>query len=236
MKNDFTLDTERFHRQGFPEAVFSLGKTEKQIIDIVSKMIHPVRSKSPKVTAPHLARTSNRVENPAPVIITKIEKKVAAKIIKKFPKMKYHEKAKMAIINPLKKTGKNYVAVITAGTADIPYAEEAAVAAESLGNNVERIYDVGVAGIHRLFKFAEVINNASCVVVCAGMEGALSSVVGGLVSKIVIGVPTSTGYGTGKGGYSALLTMLNSCSPNVCVVNIDNGFGAGIIASIINKK
>ncbi|MBI5574663.1 MAG: nickel pincer cofactor biosynthesis protein LarB [Elusimicrobia bacterium] len=214
MKNDFTLDTERFYRQGFPEAVYSLGKTEKQIIDIVSKMM----------------------ENPTPVIITKIEKKLAAKIIKKIPKAKYHEKAKMIVINTIKKTGKNYIAVITAGTSDILYAEEAAVVAETLGNKVERIYDVGVAGIHRLFKFSEVIKNAVCVIVCAGMEGALSSVVGGLVSKIVIGVPTSTGYGTGKGGYSALLTMLNSCSPNVCVVNIDNGFGAGIIASIINKK
>lgn len=214
MKNDFILDTERFHRQGFPEAVYSLGKTEKQIIDIVSKM----------------------VKKPAPVIITKIEKKPAAKIKRKFSKATYHEKAKMVVINPLKKTGKNYIAVVTAGTSDIPFAEESAAVAETLGNNVERIYDVGVAGIHRLFKFSEVIKNASCIVVCAGMEGALSSVVGGLVSKVVIGVPTSTGYGTGKGGYSALLTMLNSCSPNVSVVNIDNGFGAGIIASIINKK
>lgn len=214
MKNDFTLDTERFHRQGFPEAVYSYGKTEKQIIDIVKKMI----------------------KNPTPIIITKIEKIAATKIKKKFQVAKYHEKAKMIVINPLKKTGKNYIAVITAGTSDIPYAEEAAVVAEALGNNVEKIYDVGVAGIHRLFKFGEVMKNASCVVVCAGMEGALSSVVGGLVSKVVIGVPTSTGYGTGKGGYSALLTMLNSCSPNVSVVNIDNGFGAGIIASIINKK
>jgi len=229
MKRDFTLDTKRFHRQGFPEAIYSIGKSEKQIFDIVSKMI----------------------KNPTPTIITKIEKNLAAKIKKKFPKTKYHEKAKLVVINsaksivarcvisnrvnPLKKIGKNYIAVITAGTSDIPYAEETAVVAETLGNNVERIYDVGVAGIHRLFKFSEVIKNASCVVVCAGMEGALPSVVGGLVSKVVIGVPTSTGYGTGKGGYSALLTMLNSCSPNVCVVNIDNGFGAGIIASIINR-
>ncbi|MFA5779605.1 MAG: nickel pincer cofactor biosynthesis protein LarB [Elusimicrobiota bacterium] len=225
MKNDFTLDTERFHRQGFPEAIYSTGKSEKQIFDIVSKMIQPVRKSG-----------TYGVENRTPIIITKIEKKFATKIKKKFKIAKYHEKAKIIVINPIKKTGKNYIAVITAGTSDIPYAEEAAVVAETLGNNVERIYDVGVAGIHRLFKFGEVMKNASCVVVCAGMEGALSSVVGGLVSKVVIGVPTSTGYGTGKGGYSALLTMLNSCSPNVCVVNIDNGFGAGIIASIINKK
>lgn len=213
-KTDFIIDTERFHRQGFPEAVYSLGKTEKQIFDIVSKMI----------------------KNPIPVIITKTEKKLAEKIRKKIPKANYYEKAKLVVINPIKKFGKSYVAVITAGTSDIPFAEEAAVVAESLGNNVKRIYDVGVAGIHRLFRFGEVMKNASCVVVCAGMEGALSSVIGGLVSKVVIGVPTSTGYGTGKDGYSALLTMLNSCSPNVCVVNIDNGFGAGIIASIINKN
>ena len=214
MKNDFTLDTERFHRQGFPEAVYSTGKSEKQIFNIVSEMI----------------------ENPTPVIVTKIEKKLAEKIKKKFPKAKYHEKARIIVINPLKKTGKNFIAVITAGTSDIPYAEEAAVVAEALGNTVKRIYDVGVAGIHRLLRFEKVIKNASCVIVCAGMEGALPSVIGGIVSKVVIGVPTSTGYGTGKGGHSALLTMLNSCSPNVSVVNIDNGFGAGIIASIINRK
>ncbi|MFH1540575.1 MAG: nickel pincer cofactor biosynthesis protein LarB [Elusimicrobiota bacterium] len=214
MKNDFILDTERFCRQGFPEAIYSLGKTEKQIIDIVFKMI----------------------KDPTLVIITKIKKKIAIKIKRKIHQAKYHEAAKMVIINPIKKSGKNYVAVITAGTSDIPFAEEAAVVLEALGNNVERIYDVGVAGIHRLFKFQKIIKNASCVVVCAGMEGALSSVVGGLISKVVIGVPTSTGYGTGKGGYAALLTMLNSCSPNVCVVNIDNGFSAGIIASVINKN
>lgn len=225
MKNDFILDTERFHRQGFPEAVYSTGKSEKQIFDIVSKMIQPA-----------IKSLITGVQNRTPVIITKIERKLAVKIKKKFPKANYHEKAKMVVINPIKKTGNNYIAVITAGTSDIPFAEESAVVAETLGNNVERIYDVGVAGIHRLLRFEKAIKNASCVVVCAGMEGALSSVVGGLISKVVIGVPTSTGYGTGKGGYSALLTMLNSCSPNVCVVNIDNGFGAGIIAGIINKK
>jgi len=214
MKCDFILDTERFQRQGFPEAIYSLGKTEKQVIEIIA----------------------NLIKKPNPIIATRVEKKLALKIKNKFKKSFYFEKAKIIVINPLKKNGKNYIAVITAGTSDIQTAEESAVTAESLGNNVERIYDVGVAGIHRLFKFNEKIKNASCVVVCAGMEGALASVVGGLISKVVIGVPTSTGYGTGKGGYSALLTMLNSCSPNVCVVNIDNGFGAGIIANIINKN
>ncbi|OGS34408.1 MAG: hypothetical protein A2474_07960 [Elusimicrobia bacterium RIFOXYC2_FULL_34_12] len=214
MKCDFILDTERFQRQGFPEAIYSLGKTEKQVIEIIA----------------------NLIKKPNPIIATRVEKKLALKIKNKFKKSFYFDKAKIIVINPLKKNGKNYIAVITAGTSDIQTAEESAVTAESLGNNVERIYDVGVAGIHRLFKFNEKIKNASCVVVCAGMEGALSSVVGGLISKVVIGVPTSTGYGTGKGGYSALLTMLNSCSPNVCVVNIDNGFGAGIIANIINKN
>jgi len=214
MKCDFILDTERFQRQGFPEAIYSLGKTEKQVIEIIA----------------------NLIKKPNPIIATRVEKNLALKIKNKFKKSFYFDKAKIIVINPLKKNGKNYIAVITAGTSDIQTAEESAVTAESLGNNVERIYDVGVAGIHRLFKFNEKIKNASCVVVCAGMEGALSSVVGGLISKVVIGVPTSTGYGTGKGGYSALLTMLNSCSPNVCVVNIDNGFGAGIIANIINKN
>ncbi|HAM37914.1 MAG TPA: nickel pincer cofactor biosynthesis protein LarB [Elusimicrobia bacterium] len=214
MKCDFILDTERFQRQGFPEAIYSLGKTEKQVIEIIA----------------------NLIKKPNPIIATRVEKNLALKIKNKFKKSFYFDKAKIIVINPLKKNGKNYIAVITAGTSDIQTAEESAVTAESLGNNVERIYDVGVAGIHRLFKFNEKIKNASCVVVCAGMEGALASVVGGLISKVVIGVPTSTGYGTGKGGYSALLTMLNSCSPNVCVVNIDNGFGAGIIANIINKN
>jgi len=216
MKCDFILDTERFQRQGFPEAIYSSGKTEKQVIEIISKLL----------------------EKPNPIIATKVERKLALKIKKKFKNSQYFDNAKIIVINPLKTHithNKNYIAVITAGTSDIPIAEESAVTAESLGNKVERIYDVGVAGIHRLFKFHEKIKNASCVIVCAGMEGALASVVGGLASKVVIGVPTSTGYGTGKGGYSALLTMLNSCSPNVCVVNIDNGFGAGIIAGIINK-
>ncbi|MBN1383475.1 MAG: nickel pincer cofactor biosynthesis protein LarB [Elusimicrobia bacterium] len=217
MRKDFILDTERFHRQGFPEAIYTSGKTEKQVIDIISKL----------------------VKKPVPIIATRVEKKLALKIIKTFKPsgaVRYHEKAKIVSINPMKITGKNYIAVITAGTSDIPVAEESAVVAEVLGNKVERIYDVGVAGIHRVFKFEKIIQNSSCAVVCAGMEGALSSVIGGLVAKVVIGVPTSTGYGTGKGGFSALLTMLNSCSPNVCTVNIDNGFGAGIIANIINKN
>lgn len=213
MKKDFFLDTKRFHRQGFPEAIYTPGKTEKQVTDIISKLL----------------------KNPVPVIATRVEKILAEKITKTFRNSKYCEKAKIVLINPLKITGKNYIALITAGTSDIPVAEESAVVAEALGNKVERIYDIGVAGIHRIFKFEKTIKNASCIVVCAGMEGALSSVIGGLVAKVVIGVPTSTGYGTGQGGYSALLTMLNSCSPNVCAVNIDNGFGAGIIANIINK-
>lgn len=216
MKKDFFLDTERFCRQGFPEAIYSPGKTEKQVVEIIL----------------------NLIKKPAPIIVTRIEKKLALKI-KKSIKLSlesiYHEKAKILIINPLKTTGRNYIAVLTAGTSDIPVAEESAVVAEALGNKIERVYDVGVAGIHRLFKFEKIIKNASCVVVCAGMEGALPSVVGGLISKVVVGVPTSTGYGTGEGGYAAMLTMLNSCSPNVCIVNIDNGFGAGIIANIINK-
>ena len=224
MRKDFFLDIGRFRRQGFPEAIYSPGKTEKQVIDIISKLTRLRRG------------FGGQVKKPAPVIVTKVEKKLAVKIKKRFKNSNYFELPKILIINPIKTNGKNYIAVLTAGTSDISVAEEAAVVAEALGNKLERIYDVGVAGIHRLFRFEKIIKNASCVVVCAGMEGALSSVVGGLVSKVVVGVPTSTGYGTGKAGYCALLTMLNSCSPNVCVVNIDNGFGAGIIAGIINKN
>ncbi|MEW6556777.1 MAG: nickel pincer cofactor biosynthesis protein LarB [Elusimicrobiota bacterium] len=218
---DFILDTDRFHRQCFPEAVYCSGKTINQILAIVKELL------------------SHRGE---PIILTRVTPEIYRAVKNRFKKIKYHKLARLITISANRliahspPSPNRYVAVVTAGTSDIPVAEEAAVVAETLGNNVRKIYDVGVAGIHRLFKFEKIIKNASCVVVCAGMEGALSSVVGGLVSKVVIGVPTSTGYGTGKGGYSALLTMLNSCSPNVCVVNIDNGFGAGVIASIINKN
>jgi NCAIR mutase (PurE)-related protein len=152
------------------------------------------------------------------------------------PEAEYHEEARIIVINraPACATGKE-IAVVSAGTADIPVAEEAAVTAEVLGNRVTRIYDVGVAGIPSLFAKLDTIRQSNVVIVVAGMEGALASVVGGLVDKPVIAVPTSVGYGANFAGVSALLTMLNTCSAGVCVVNIDNGFGAGHLASVINK-
>src|SRR5512145_2180847 len=148
----------------------------------------------------------------------------------------YHETARIVVVKKrdVEKSGK-IIAVMTAGTSDIPVAEEAAVTAEIMGNEVDRIYDVGVAGIHRLFAFSERISAANVLIVAAGMEGALASVVGGLVDKPVIAVPTSVGYGANFGGLSALLTMLNSCAGGIGVVNIDNGFGAGYLAATINR-
>jgi len=157
------------------------------------------------------------------------------------PEVVYHEAARIIVVQKdqaaldLEKASRKSIAVVTAGTADIPVAEEAAITAETLGNNVDRIYDVGVAGIHRLFAHLERIRAANVVIVVAGMEGALASVVGGLVDKPVIAVPTSIGYGANLGGLSALLSMLNSCANGVGIVNIDNGFGAGYLASSINR-
>ncbi len=159
------------------------------------------------------------------------------KLVKKIcPKAKYNEQARIITIKNKKiEMSKTYIAVVTAGTSDIPVSEEAALTAEIFGEKVERIYDVGVAGIHRLFSKLELIRGAKVVIVIAGMEGALASVVGGLVNKPVIAVPTSIGYGANFNGLSALLSMLNSCASGVSVVNIDNGFGAAYLASIINR-
>lgn len=209
-------DLHRFSRQGIPEAVYCPGKSVDQILKIVAEM----------------------VKHSSPVILTRADEKIYRAVKKKFRTAKYHKLAKIVSLNPVrpKTSPHRYVCVITAGTTDIPVAEEAAVTCEVLGNRVERIYDVGVAGIHRIFGHKDKISGASCVIVCAGMEGALPSIVGGLARSAVIGVPTSVGYGASFGGLSALLTMLNSCTPNVCCVNIDDGFGAGIIASLINEK
>ena len=155
---------------------------------------------------------------------------------KVLPDAVYHKNSRLIFVErkPLPKDDKRYIAVVTAGTSDLPISEEAALTAEIMGNQVERVYDVGVAGIHRLFDKLDLIRNANVVIVVAGMEGALASVVGGLVERPVIAVPTSVGYGANFQGLSALLGMLNSCSAGVAVVNIDNGFGAGRMASIIN--
>lgn len=210
-------EPERYERQGFPEAIFAPGKTLKQIVVIAKELM----------------------KGSGPVIITRAEKDVFAAVRKAFPKAKYHVPAKIISLRSLQPAGRDgcrYLCVVTAGTGDIPTAEEAAVTAELLGNKVMRVYDVGVSGVHRLFAQKETLLHASCVVVCAGMEGALASVVGGIVRCPVVAVPTSVGYGVSFGGVSALLTMLNSCAANVSVVNIDDGFGAGVIAGLINKR
>lgn len=208
------IDHHRQLRTGYPEVIFCAGKTTEQILKIVEKM-------------------SEKGSN---ILGTRINPEVFQLIRSKFPEALYNADAKAFTIkkneNILTDT---YISIVTAGTADIPVAEEAAITAEIFGNKVERIYDVGVAGIHRLYQRLDLIRGGKVIVAVAGMEGALASVLGGLVDKPVIAVPTSVGYGANFHGLSALLTMLNSCSAGVSVVNIDNGFGAGYIASMINK-
>ena len=173
----------------------------------------------------------------ADVLITRLDKGKLTAIRKQFRRADVYPEARCAVIRSSRNVmnGKGNILVVTAGTSDIPVAEEAAVTAEFLGNRVERLYDVGVAGIHRLLMQKKALLSARVIVVVAGMEGALASVVGGLTDKPVIAVPTSVGYGASFGGVAALLGMLNSCAPTVAVVNIDNGFGAGVISSVINR-
>jgi len=210
-----TLDTHRSLRQGFPEVVFGEGKSSDQILSIVKNM------------AAH-------EEN---ILITRIDEKKARPLLESFPDASYSEPARTLFIevHPVERRGKGTVLVISAGTSDMPVAEEAAITAEVMGNAVDRLYDVGVAGIHRLLSRKERLMEARVLIVVAGMEGALPSVVGGLVARPVIAVPTSVGYGANLGGFTPLLAMLNSCAAGVTVVNIDNGFGAGCAASIINR-
>ncbi len=208
------LDHHRNIRNGYPEVIYCEGKTIKQIVEIVRRL---------------MLKNNN-------ILATRASQEVYAAISELTCDAQYHSDARIVVVKRQKilVTDKQ-IAVITAGTADIPVAEEAAVTAEVLGNNVLRIYDVGVAGIHRLLSKMNVISEANVIIVVAGMEGALASVVGGLVDKPVIAVPTSVGYGANFGGLSALLTMLNSCASGIGVVNIDNGFGAGYLASNINR-
>jgi len=207
------VDTHRALRKGFPEVIFGAGKTPAQVVAIAGKLLE-------------------REQN---VLATRISAEHARALRKKFKRAVYHELARCATIEhkPLPKRP-GTIAVVCAGTSDLPVAEEAALTAEITGNRVERINDVGVAGVHRLFNRLETIQAANVVIVVAGMEGALPSVVAGLISKPVIAVPTSVGYGASFGGLAALLGMLNSCGSGVTVVNIDNGFGAGYAASQIN--
>jgi pyridinium-3,5-biscarboxylic acid mononucleotide synthase len=209
------VDHSRAVRQGFPEVIFGQGKTKEQILGIFEKL----SARSPNVL---ITRTNAEVYGELRNIYTEAEWHEAAKIIRIF-----RDKTEL---------GTGEIAIVTAGTSDIPVAEEAALTAETMGNRVKRIWDAGVAGIHRILSEREILQNSRVVIVVAGMEGALPSVVGGLVKVPVIAVPTSIGYGASFGGIAALLGMLNSCASNVTVVNIDNGFGAGFVASLINRK
>ncbi|MGM0876198.1 MAG: nickel pincer cofactor biosynthesis protein LarB [Bacillota bacterium] len=209
------VDHHRKQRQGFPEVVYGEGKTKEQILSIIKA----IRFKDNDV------------------LVTRISEEKAAHILKDFPEFIYNETARILYWNDseVRKPSKGYIAIVCAGTSDLRVAEEAAVTAEALGSNVRRFYDVGVAGIHRLLDNIEEIRNATVSVVVAGMEGALPSVVGGLVTHPILAVPTSIGYGANFNGLSALLTMLNSCASGISVVNIDNGFGAAYNAVLIHQ-
>jgi NCAIR mutase (PurE)-related protein len=210
------LDIDREWRTGFPEVIYGQNKSAEQICQIITEM----------------RKHNDRV------IATRIDADKAAAIMLTIDGMTYHSEARTLswIKNVPEVTTSTYIAVVCAGTSDVPVAEEAAIIAECMNCRVERIYDVGVAGIHRLFAQLPVIRGAAAIVVVAGMEGALASVIGGLVSSPIIAVPTSFGYGANLQGLSALLSMLNACSPGIVVVNIDNGFGAGYFAGMITSN
>ncbi|MBI1389175.1 MAG: nickel pincer cofactor biosynthesis protein LarB [bacterium] len=209
------IDHHRALRQGMPEVVFGQNKTIDEIVAIMQ-------------------RIQNREQ---PVLATRVSPEALARLQEVFPEGVAHDRARVFTLGEDKlEEGVGDVLVVCAGTSDLPVAEEAAITARFTGSNVRTLYDVGVAGIHRLLGRLDLLRAADVVIVVAGMEGALASVVGGLVDSPVIGVPTSVGYGASFGGVSALLTMLNSCSAGVTVVNIDNGFGAGFAASVINRR
>ena len=209
------VDHHRSLRTGFPEVIFGEGKTAEQIIEIARSL-------------------ANHSHN---VLVTRLDAQKAEQFRAVFPAANYSAHARLATLihTPPRIVGRGTVLVLAAGTADLPVAEEATLTAELMGNRVERVTDVGVSGIHRLLACREQLQTASVLIVVAGMEGALPSVVAGLVDKPVIAVPTSIGYGASFGGLAALLAMLNTCAAGVTVVNIDNGFGAGVAASLINR-
>ncbi len=209
------VDTDRLQRRGMPEVIFAPGKTSEQIAGIMQSLL-------------------NAGQN---VFATRISEEQYADIKKEFPDIVYHKTAKaitLDITTLPQPTG--LVSVVCAGTSDLPVAEEAALTAERLGAKIERIYDAGVAGIHRIMPHLETLRKSRAVIVVAGMEGALPSVVGGLIDRPIIAVPTSIGYGINENGKTALHAMLCSCVPGISVVNIDNGFGAGVCAAMINRK
>ena len=209
------IDHHRSLRKGFPEVIFGEGKTADQIAGIMEKMMDQ--------------------ENI--ILVTRTNPQKADIILSRFPKAVYHADARMVVMELISVPvqGRGLILIITAGTSDIPVAREAYLTARAMGNAVDTIFDVGVSGIHRLFNHKTLIDEAAVLIVVAGMEGALPSVVAGMVDRPVIAVPTSVGYGVNLGGLTALFAMLNSCSSNVAVVNIDNGFGAGYMAAMINK-
>ena len=208
-----SLDLSRNKRNGFPEIIYGEGKTKEQIEKIIESL----------------------EKEHFPVLATRVDSEKGQYLLEKIPHGFYYETARAFVVNPTPIHTEHYIAVVTAGTSDMPVAEEAAITAETFGNPVKRIYDVGVAGIHRLFNRLDDIRGASVIIVIAGMEGALVSVVAGLVDVPVIAVPTSVGYGSNLQGLTTLMSMLTSCASGVTVVNIDNGFGAAYSASIINQ-
>jgi hypothetical protein len=209
------VDHARAERQGFPEVVFGSGKTRAQVVGIVERLVR-------------------RAPN---VLVTRTDEGTFGEVRNVVTDAEWHETARMIRIRRDRaERGLGEITVVTAGTSDIPIAEEAALTAEAMGNRVQRIWDAGVAGIHRILAERELLQRSRVIIVAAGMEGALPSVVGGLVSVPVVAIPTSIGYGASFGGVAALLGMLNSCASNVTVVNIDNGFGAGFVASLINRR
>lgn len=209
------LDHHRALRTGFPEVVFCEGKRVEQIVEILEKL----------------------EQRHSPVLATRASREIYEAVLKRLPTASYFDDARIIQlgVNGAEPT-ETTVLVVCAGTADLPVAEEAAVTARALGSRVGKLYDVGVAGVHRLLGERDRLNAANVIVVVAGMDGVLPTIVGGLVASPVIAVPTSVGYGTGLGGVSALMTMLNACAPGIAVVNIDNGFGAGYLAHLINAR
>ncbi len=208
------LDHQRELRCGFPEVIFGSGKSVEQLLTITER---------------NLSQENN-------LLITRLDEKIANQIVERFPQVSYYPIPRVLTWQVHPTPGKGCVLVLTGGTSDIPVAEEAAITAEMMGSSVTRIFDVGVAGLHRLLDKIDLLHSANVLVVVAGMEGALPSVVAGLVSAPVIAVPTSIGYGASFQGLAALLAMLNSCANGVSVVNIDNGFGAGYQAALINRQ
>lgn len=213
------VDTHRDLRKGFPEVIFCPGKTPAQVVEIAAALER---------------------ETEHPILATRAGPEVAAALGERLPEVDYNEPARVVTIGKSRIQRKpnyeeSFVAVLCAGTSDVGVAEEAAATLEAMGDRLSRIYDVGVAGLHRLLDHREDLQQCRAAIVVAGMEGALPSVVGGLIDKPVIAVPTSVGYGASFGGIAALLAMLNSCASGVAVVNIDNGFGAGYVASLINR-